>query len=185
MHGLLMSLRRAGLWRWRGEAKKTQPASPWGFLGKGGGIRQAQQKQCSCSKMQINWSEVPGVTPHSPHCPPLYSVKYRASVKSILGRAIVFQEATVKLEWWRPGQGQGISPSQKSSALFLKSSWLDRWAPRWAAHPTHPACWLSYFCMCPWGRASRSHPRRTHYLQCPSSSHLTSSTFHSVPCLPL
>lgn len=65
-------------------------------------------------------------------CPPFDSVKYRGSVKSILGGAIVLQEGTVKLEWWRPGLGQGTS-SKRSGAVFLKNSWLEVRGVSWAA----------------------------------------------------
>lgn len=137
MHGLLMSLRRVGLWLRRGEKKKSHTVSPWSFLG----VQQAEQKQCSCSKCKLLGQRSLG-SPLQP-CPPFYSAKYRGSVKSILGGAIVFQEGTVKLEWWRPGLGQGTSSkSKRSGAVFLKNSWLEVRGVSWAAHRSAILLWI-------------------------------------------
>lgn len=122
MHGLLMSLRRAGLWQWSGEREKTLTQRVHGaFLGMERGGHPAGPAETLLLPQNANdWSEVSGLTPHFPHRPLLYSVKYRASVKSILGGAIVFQEATVKLEWWRPGQARG----PLLSGGTVQSSWI-------------------------------------------------------------
>lgn len=86
----------------RDRKKKSPTASPWGFFGDGVSGHPAGPAETLLLLQNANylvrgpWAHPP---PTLPHCPPIYSVKHRASVKSILGGAIVFQEATVKLEW--------------------------------------------------------------------------------------
>lgn len=101
MHGLLMSLKSWTVTMKERERKKSHTASPWGFFGDvvwghpAGPAETLLLLQNANYLVRGPWAHPPTL----PHCPPLYSVKHRGSVKSILGGAIVFQEATVKLEW--------------------------------------------------------------------------------------
>lgn len=102
MHGLLMSLKSWTVTMKEREEKNLIQQVHGAFLGDVVWGHPAGPAETLLLLQNANYlvrGPFGSPPPLSPTALPLYSVKHRGSVKSILGGAIVFQEATVKLEW--------------------------------------------------------------------------------------
>lgn len=108
MNGFLMSVGSAGLWLRRKKKNRIQWAHRVSFKKNALDIRPVKQKQSPSTKCKLVGQRSlrpPNCNP-PPSCVPfLFCWEYRGSVKSIPEGAIVRREATVKLEWFRPGSG--------------------------------------------------------------------------------